>query len=145
METITIVSKFCGPPDSGNGGYVCGMIANYASFEPSVMLRKPPPLDKQLTIETSPDKVLLMEGDILIAEAVPDSLDIDPPPAPDFETAREASGNYISFEKHIFPTCFVCGPHRETGYGSLPVKCRVKRLWQHPGRLLLNWRMRKDW
>lgn len=117
MATITIPSKYCGPPDSGNGGYVCGVIAKYAAFEPAVMLRKPPPLDKPLTIVTSDDKVLLMDGDVVIAEAVPDTLDIEPPPAPDFETAHAASANYICFEDHVFPTCFVCGPHRKAGDG----------------------------
>ncbi|MDQ1346230.1 MAG: hypothetical protein QG586_1762, partial [Pseudomonadota bacterium] len=27
MTTLTIASRYKGPPDSGNGGYVCGLIA----------------------------------------------------------------------------------------------------------------------
>ena len=39
--TLVIGSRFCGPPDSGNGGYVCGLIADYLGGPAEVTLRKP--------------------------------------------------------------------------------------------------------
>jgi hypothetical protein len=27
--SVTVEPRFCGPPDSGNGGYVCGLVADY--------------------------------------------------------------------------------------------------------------------
>lgn len=117
MNTIVIAPEFCGPRDSGNGGYVCGLISNYADFDSAVILRKPPPLSKPLTVITVKDKVSLMDGDQLIGEAIPEILDLDTPPAPDFNQAREASGRYIGYENHVFPTCFVCGPDRHEGDG----------------------------
>jgi hypothetical protein len=71
MNTIVIAPEFCGPRDSGNGGYVCGLIANYADFDSAVILRKPPPLSKPLSVITVKDKVSLMDGDQLIGEAIP--------------------------------------------------------------------------
>lgn len=117
MNTIIIAPEFCGPPDSGNGGYVCGMIANHADFDASVMLRKPPPLAKPLSVVAVEDKVSLMDGDVLIGEAVPASLDLEVPPAPSYTEAGEASDRYIGHQNHVFPTCFVCGPHRSEGDG----------------------------
>jgi hypothetical protein len=28
-DTFVIARRFCGPPDSGNGGYACGRIAEH--------------------------------------------------------------------------------------------------------------------
>ena len=42
----TIIRKrFCGPPNSGNGGYVCGLLANAMAEPCQVTLHAPPPLD----------------------------------------------------------------------------------------------------
>ena len=41
METITIARRFRGPPNSGNGGYVCGMLARHIAGAAEVMLRAP--------------------------------------------------------------------------------------------------------
>jgi hypothetical protein len=34
------------------------------------------------------------------------------PEPPSFDEAVEASRHYAGFERHLFPTCFVCGPGR---------------------------------
>ncbi len=111
-KTVIIEPRFCGPPESGNGGYVCGIISNHADFLAEVSLRKPPPLNKSLTIIDLDEKIQLLDGDILIAESIPGNLHIDVPVAPDFETAKRASKNFIAADTHVFPTCFVCGPKR---------------------------------
>ena len=48
---ITIHRRFNGPPDSGHGGYVCGVIADLIGPCAEVTLRSPPPLDLPLRVE----------------------------------------------------------------------------------------------
>ena len=48
---ITIAKRFCGPPRSGNGGYVCGSLAAFVEGTAEVTLRRPPPLDRPLFVE----------------------------------------------------------------------------------------------
>ena len=50
MQTMTIARRFRGPPNSGNGGYVCGMLARYISGAAEVVLRAPPPLETELDV-----------------------------------------------------------------------------------------------
>ena len=42
--SLTVARRFCGPPGSGNGGYVCGLIAGFLDGPAEVTLRLPPPL-----------------------------------------------------------------------------------------------------
>jgi len=39
-EDLEIAERFCGPPNSGNGGYVCGRIAKNLSGTVSVCLKR---------------------------------------------------------------------------------------------------------
>jgi len=108
-----IHKRFCGPPDSGNGGYVCGLVAQYLEGIAEVRLYKPPPLEKPLDVEVTRDgMVLLKDGETIIAQGKPSSLNLDLPSPPSFDQAREASSRYVSEKDHFFPTCFVCGPAR---------------------------------
>ena len=67
--TLVIGSRYCGPPDSGNGGYVCGRIAGYVDGLAEITLRRPPPLATALTVEASADGVIsVRHGDSLVAE-----------------------------------------------------------------------------
>ena len=50
-DYLVIPSRFCGPPGSGNGGYVCGRIAAYLDGPVTVTLRRPPPLATPMTVE----------------------------------------------------------------------------------------------
>ncbi|TYT74045.1 hypothetical protein [Desulfobotulus mexicanus] len=117
LENLTIDPRFCGPSQSGNGGYVCGRIAGHISDTASVSLRVPPPLEKELCMEKAEDRVRLMDGDILIGEGASSELDIKIPDFISFEEAVEASKNYAGFRHHSFPRCFVCGTLREEGDG----------------------------
>lgn len=117
-ESIIIGSRFNGPPNSGNGGYVCGLLARVIEGSAEVTLRKPPPLARPLALEhTSDGQVLLKDGADLIAEARPQSLELKLPQPPDFATASRSSTNYIGFQQHYFPDCFVCGPARDQDDG----------------------------
>lgn len=117
-ERITIRRRFCGPSDSGNGGYVCGILAGYVGGVVEVMLRQPPPLEKALTVERIEDSlVLLKDGDAVVAQARPSTLDLIVPGPPDYAEAEAASKRYSGFHAHPFPRCFVCGPDRPLGDG----------------------------
>jgi hypothetical protein len=42
--SLIVARCFCGPPDSGNGGCVCGLIAGFVEVPAVITLRLPPPL-----------------------------------------------------------------------------------------------------
>lgn len=113
-SAIIIQSRFCGPDSSGNGGFVCGLIANYLRGTAQVTLRQPPPLDQPLGVEKRPDGTIeVFWRDQIIADARISHFDLDIPPAPTLYEAQIASTKYIGFNEHSFPNCFVCGPNRK--------------------------------
>lgn len=117
-KEVIIDGRFCGPPDSGNGGYVCGVMAGFIDGTAEITLRRPPALDRPLVVERlSPNQVLLRDGDELVAEAQPTSLDLDVPNPPAYPEAQGAAQGYRGFDYHPFPTCFVCGPERDEADG----------------------------
>jgi len=118
LETVRVENQFRGPPDSGNGGYVCGLLAEHIDGCAQVRLQAPPPLDRDLSItRADDDSIMLMDGLRTIATARPSQLELDVPPAPSEAAAIEGSKNYTGFDHHWFPGCFVCGPQREPGDG----------------------------
>jgi hypothetical protein len=54
MHTMTIAHRFRGPPNSGNGGYVCGMLARHMPGAAEVFLRAPPPVSDGLRLFSGP-------------------------------------------------------------------------------------------
>ena len=40
-EHVVIAARFCGPPNAGNGGYVCGRIARHLRGTVAVRLTAP--------------------------------------------------------------------------------------------------------
>ena len=118
MQSLTIPTRFCGPPDSANGGYFAGLVATLAARTVSVRLLKPPPLDTELTVSALDDGgVQLLQGEELIGEAHPATLTLAAPRPPDYLQAVEASRHYAGFRHHPFPGCFVCGTQRARGDG----------------------------
>ena len=115
--SIQIPSTYCGPPNSGNGGYTCGLIAEQIGDCAEVTLRKPPPLDTDLEWNATDEGLQLMQGELLIAEGMPTTLEMEIPLPPTLSEAEAAVPHYIGFQKHAFPTCFVCGPQRSEGEG----------------------------
>lgn len=112
-----IESRFNGPPNSGNGGYSCGLIAEGVDGVASVQLRVPPPLDRPLVLESDGVRATLTDGDVVVGEASAADLEIDVPTIPTIAEAEQASKGYAGFTEHAFPTCFVCGPERAIGDG----------------------------
>ena len=138
-ETLTLDPRFNGPPATGHGGYVCGVLAAILGTEPAeVTLRLPPPLGRPLTVERESGGVQLYDGGAMVAEALPVELEIDVPAPVSFELADEASTGYPGLRTHPFPTCLVCGPRRqpETGLrifaGPLPDGEMLAAPWLPP-------------
>lgn len=119
VGSVAIPFRFRGPPESGNGGYSCGLVASYLPGAAEVTLRKPPPLDTPLDVVKGADgRVELRAGDVLIADGATADVDLTVPAMPvDFATAEAASRRYPGFHLHLFPGCFVCGPERGVGDG----------------------------
>ena len=116
MQELTLPGRFNGPPESANGGYTCGRLANLLESRcVQVTLRMPPPLDVPLRVKRTENKVELLQGETLVAEATPSELHLETPVAPTLAQAEQASKNYIGHQHHPFPTCFVCGPGRDDG------------------------------
>ena len=114
---VVIERRFRGPPQSGNGGYSCGVVAEGVSGVATVTLRLPPPLDRPLTLTGDGEQSRLTDGENIVGEATQSTLDLEVPEPPGLEVAVEASRRYAGFESHPFPGCFVCGPERAPGDG----------------------------
>ena len=116
-DSITVQRRFQGPPNSGNGGYVCGCLAGHIKGSATVRLRIPPPLETELHIRHAEKGVELLHGNQVVAEGRPNQLALETPLPPAFPEAVAASQSYRGFQSHVFPDCFVCGPGRKTGDG----------------------------
>jgi hypothetical protein len=116
-DTMVISPRFCGPPKSGNGGYVCGRVAAAIPGAATVRLKAPPPLDAEMRLEGGDGVARLLHGESVIAEARAATLDVTPPQPPSFAEAEAAAKSYPGFTRHPFPRCFVCGPQRSEGDG----------------------------
>jgi hypothetical protein len=115
-EQIVIDRHFRGPTESGNGGYTCGLVAQFVDGPAEVTLRVPPPLDRPLRVERADGAVRVFDEETLVAEARPADVRVEPPQPPSFEAAASAALPDGDLESP-FPQCFVCGPHREPGDG----------------------------
>ena len=116
---IVIGKRFRGPPQSGNGGYVCGVLAGAAGLVLTVRLLRPPPLDQLLEIREDPEnsQILLMHGEEPVASGRPGTCKLDVPEPPSYADALAAARAYEGFRAHAYPGCFVCGPERARGDG----------------------------
>lgn len=118
---LRVAARYCGPPGSANGGYVCGLVADAIGQLVTVRLLKPPPLDTDMTLHADGDcgwHVAL--GAQRLAEARPATLDdLVPPAAVSHVEALEASRHapWSDSAQHPCPGCFVCGPLRARGDG----------------------------
>ncbi len=116
---LVIARRFRGPPASGNGGYTCGMLAAAANQPVEVRLMRPPPLDRPLEIRDDAESsgLHLMDGEEVVARAVPKLVEITVPEPPSYSRALAAVSGFQGFREHAYPGCFVCGPDRERGDG----------------------------
>ena len=119
MTAIIIDKRFCGPPNSANGGYVCGLLAKHIEGSAEITLRAPPPLGRPLEIVAGTEGgVELRENETLLATGRAAPLDVAGIPAVTFPEAEDAARTTPYDESnHLLPTCFVCGPARAHGDG----------------------------
>jgi hypothetical protein len=118
MKTLTIAARFCGPPTSANGGYFAGSVAGLAAQTVTVRILKPPPLEREFAVQELENGALrVLDGPDAVGEARPAALNLEPPSAPGYLKAVEASRHYAGFRYHRFPSCFVCGTQRVRGDG----------------------------
>ena len=111
MQSVTVPARFCGPPDSGNGGYTCGLVAKEMGGVVECTLRSPVPLETSLDLERLQSGGVLRHGDKVIVEATSTTIDVAPPDPIDLEPATAAMKSSFALDaRHPFPTCFVCGP-----------------------------------
>jgi len=127
---LTIAHRFNGPPHSGNGGYVSGLLAQLVLEEfgdtpgakVEVTLRKPPPLDKPLTVRqpAETESLRLLDGSTVVAEAelVEAAGELLDPVS--FDEAVAAAKGFLGMSGHPFLTCFVCGPDHPSGMHVFP-------------------------
>ncbi len=93
------------------------MAARWIEGPAEVTLRVPPPLGRGLTVNRADERVSLLDGETVVAEAQPASVDLKLPAPVSSAEAQSASERYPWRDKHPYPTCFVCGPEREQGDG----------------------------
>jgi hypothetical protein len=119
MTSIVINRRYCGPPHSGNGGYVCGRLARYIGGGAEVTLRAPPPLDRQLDVVATDEGLFeLRDGATVLAAGRTASVELARLEKASFEEARAAELlTPVKPHEHPLPTCFVCGPARAHGDG----------------------------
>ncbi len=126
INHLTVDHHFCGPSESGNGGYSAGIVADNVPFPAEVTLRKPPPLDHPMRLFVEGDTARLLDGETLVIEArQAEDFTLDIPPPVSFSEAEKAARHFYGYEHSPFPNCFVCGHLRKPGQG----------LKIHPGRV----------
>ncbi len=112
--------RFCGPPNSGNGGYVCGVLAKEIDGPATAVLRAPVPLDAGLDLSVQDGQVALTgEGGTLIGQGRPSAgAELPKAPAPiSLDEARAAGARHIGLTQRVHPICFTCGTERAEGDG----------------------------
>ena len=119
MTSIIIDKRYRGPPNSGNGGYVCGRLAQHIPGGAEVTLRAPPPLEKPLDVIAMADGLWeLRDGGTAVATGRTASIELTRLEKASFDEASAAELlTPVKPHEHLMPTCFVCGPARAHGDG----------------------------
>jgi hypothetical protein len=128
---MIVPARFNGPPGSGNGGYCAGLFAGAGPYE--VTLRRPPPLDTELSIVDG--VVSAPDGTVVASVGPAEPVAVAVPPV-SYADAVDASTRYAGFTDHPFPTCYVCGPERSDGLRLFPGRLddgRTAAPWTVPG------------
>jgi hypothetical protein len=137
VRTLMVPSRFRGPAESVNGGYMCGRVARYLDGPATLTLHRPPPLETPMTVETDgPDRVRVWHGGALTAEAMStvDGPALRIPGRVSMAEVQAARGHAGYFDEPVFPSCFVCGIRRPDGDGLriFPGPVPGRGLWAAP-------------
>ncbi|HEY7602555.1 MAG TPA: hypothetical protein VIB60_08625 [Methylomirabilota bacterium] len=114
---LTIDPRFNGPPGSGHGGYVSGVVAGLVGGPARVRLHRPPPLGRALMVRRDAEGVTVVDGDAVIATGAAATVEVAVPAPVRFADAELAARGYPGFQDHAFRRCFGCGPDRAPGDG----------------------------
>jgi hypothetical protein len=118
MTYVVIEKRFCGPPKSGNGGYVCGLLAAHVDGDAEITLLAPPPLGQRLDVVAGEHGMELKKEETTLAIARAVHIDVPEVPIVDFSGAQDAvRRSHYDQSRHPLPMCFVCGPARRDGDG----------------------------
>lgn len=120
MAEIVIAQRFCGPPNSGNGGYVCGVLARDIEGPATSVLRSRIPLDVALSLGSEDGQVRMFDGEgaVIGTGRSAEASDLpEVPMTPTLAEAEVAQTRYIGLTQRVHPTCFSCGPERAEGDG----------------------------
>ncbi len=119
MTEVMIDRRFCGPKNSGNGGYSAGLFAQVIDGPAAVMLKSPPPLNEPIALREAEGGFNAMVDGHMVARIEPASVRIDLPPLPDDDDIAAAHEAFLSDagDEHLIPFCFVCGNRRAVGDG----------------------------
>ena len=155
-STVVVPERFRGPPNSGNGGYVCGLLGGLLTegrFDlpehqaAEVTLRAPVPLDQPIAVQREPGKLRAHVGETLVVEAALAPLQLEVPAPASWEQAlavREHSPS-LKLGKHPFlgterkgfhPICFCCGAELAADQGlhvyaaHVPERDQVAAAWR---------------
>lgn len=137
MTPVVVEPRFAGPPRSGQGGYVAGLLARGLTGPAEVTLRRPPPLATPLDVVTTAVGLELRDGDALVADAHEvDHVDVGEVPIVRYADAASAAGRALTDRgaPHPFPGCFGCGPDHPTGLHLL-----AGRVASMPGVFAVPW------
>ena len=113
-DEVEIHRRFRGPPTSGNGGYVAGVVAEWIEGPAQVDLLAPIPLEVPLHRRRDDADVMLFDAAKNYAHARPldEPLAFELPAAPSEEELEAAAMSFPGPSGHPIPGCFVCGTER---------------------------------
>jgi hypothetical protein len=119
-ESIVIDPRYRGPPHSGNGGYVAGLLAARLGGSGDASFRRPVPLGRELQADwdlAGGTATLHDQGELLV-ELQQSEVAIDAPPPPSLAEATAASACYLGRHARLpFAHCLGCGIERAEGDG----------------------------
>jgi hypothetical protein len=115
IDSIKIGRRYRGPAQSANGGYAAGVLAGFLDAPAEVTLRLPPPLDRPLAVVADGERVLLLDGEELVAEAGPGAPGIELPASISLAEAEAAATRHVRWGGENFSECFSCGVRPDDG------------------------------
>lgn len=118
-DEVQVHRRFRGPPTSGNGGYVAGLVAEWIDGPAQVDLLAPIPLEVPLHRRRDDGEVMLFDSqrNYARAELLDDPLDFEVPGPPTEDELEAAAMSFPGPGGHPIPGCFVCGTERVPGDG----------------------------
>lgn len=118
-DEVQVHRRFRGPPASGNGGYVAGLVAEWIDGPAEVTLLAPIPLEVPLHRRRDDAEVSLFDATTNYVRARPldGPLVVDPPGPPTADELEAAAMSFPGESGHPIPGCFVCGTERAPGDG----------------------------